>query len=153
MRFVQLAGALALVALGGVAGYTVRVPAAAPPPKPVATAAVAPRPLSVVAAAGPSADELRAIVREELAATRADSPADERAAQPPPSEAALRAVADAERHLDGAVVAGVWHDGDRATFRALLAEVPEAERGRLIARLAQSINEGKIHFETSGSPL
>jgi hypothetical protein len=143
----SIAGGLALVALGLAAGYLARGEA------PVRvetreTARLVRIPTAPAApAAGVSAEEVRDIVRAELSA-RPEAPAASEAVEP----AAHEAVVSADRLLEEVAGRGVWTDEDRLAFRGHLDAATPSERGRLMAALARTLNEG-ARLATAGPPL
>lgn len=150
-----LAGA-AIAAAGFWLGTTrAATPAPAPAAAPIASAPVRAVPVRspVVGPPGASsvtADQIRAIVRDELAeAGRADAAdaAGDRAdapASPVPDADQAAAVADAVATVDAAVAAGRWTDADVARLRAALPRLGRAELDRVLGPLFVAINDRRV---------
>lgn len=146
----QLVLAVACAALGGLAGYALRGGGGAR----VETREVARVvPVTVAGrAVGPSVEEMRALIREELAHTPAAAAP---RVEPAPSVdlAAAAKVDEAEEQLDAAAARGTWGTDDATALRGLLADVPDSERAGLMARLARSLNDGTLRLDPGAVPL
>ncbi|HXU72102.1 MAG TPA: hypothetical protein VN947_22370 [Polyangia bacterium] len=124
--------------------------------RPPATCAPRPSALDEVA--------LRAAVRAELAnlprgvlaaatATAASGPVPAPTAAPPPRPEATRALGDGHRLLDDALARRRWSSDDRASFRALMAQVDGDGRAELLGELVPAINDGRLEVATGGTPF
>jgi hypothetical protein len=106
-----------------------------------------------VVGVGPSVEEIRAVVREEVARSEVRVPGALPVTEVSPSDTvAEEAVVVAEQRLADAAARGSWTDEDRLAFRAQLGAAPPSERGRLMAELARKLNSG-TRLATSGPPL
>lgn len=148
-RSAAIGGALAL-AFG--AGLYLARPAA-----PAAAAAAAParaerviveRPGPSAAPRGPSIDEIRAAVREEMGQRSADEPP---AAPPDRAEQVRAAVARANAAVAEGVRRGVWSDRERGELRAQLVQLGTAEIHEVLSPLFQAINAQQIRLD--GPPI
>jgi hypothetical protein len=148
-RLAWLALSLAGAAVAFVAGRAVApVGTAAPRPPAVSAARLPPAPAQGQPSWPAIRAELRAIVRDELAATAA---APERAcaepggAQPPARAAAEPEAVDAAVSVvDGAVALGRWTDSDADALRPLLDTLAPSQQEEVLSRLAVAINEQRI---------
>jgi hypothetical protein len=123
-------------------------PAAAPPaPAPAAPAARAPAP---VAAAGLDRDDVRAVIREELARLdRAPALPEE---DPAADDAEVaRAHTAALSTVESGIADGVWDDADRQALRAQLGALGEAETHDVLSPLFQAINDQRLALD--GPPI
>jgi hypothetical protein len=162
-----LAIAVPCVVVGTAFGYWAgHVPAAqrATPPPGASASELAGEPRNVVVV-GPStarlADDdraaLRALVREELAASkpRADAPRADRDPAPEPSltDAQLQAFDRARATVDSSIAQGTWTPENRAQLRMTMAQLPAETSLEIVRPLLIAVNEGKVRWEGHGPPL
>jgi hypothetical protein len=123
-------------------------PAAVPAPAPAhaAPAARAPAPL---AAAGLDRDDVRAVIREELA--RLDHAPALSEDELRPSEEAERAHTAALSVVEAGIADGVWDDADRQALRAQLGALGAAETHEVLSPLFQAINDQRLALD--GPPI
>jgi hypothetical protein len=146
-----MVGALALAAIGFYAGTTLpreRGPSrgpSAPPPVLVREVAVG---------GGLSAQDVRDVVREELAARPAVVPTP-KAVVPTPEQVARSAEAHARarRVLDDAIAAGRWTDDDARTVGHLLGSLTPDDALDLYQTLFPALNDGTVRAEITGAPF
>lgn len=140
-----LAGAFAL-------GRLASAPAPAPA-KPERIVERGPQRTIIERAAAPDLDEVRRVIREELAraATRTPDADDEPAEEPPRDRTA--AVAQAHAALDTGMADGRWTDDDRARLRGTLAELSPAEADVIFDKLLLALNAGQLQPEAHGPPI
>lgn len=123
-----------------------RAPAPAPSAIPITRVARDPLPLDALRG------ELRAAVRDELAALRDESAvtAGDRPASDEPTlspEQLHERVMQATALLDGAFAAGRMPGPDYAAFHGLLAHLPRAEQEPLLERLIVAINTQELQVD------
>lgn len=101
------------------------------------------------------ADDLRAIVREEIVAAMQSNRASESAAIANPETAAVdtHVRQDAIAAVDAIIASGQWRDEDRSLFRQSMAKLPDADRDALMRKIVLGMNNGTIEVLTQGSPL
>jgi hypothetical protein len=151
-------------AFGYWAGHVPATRHATPPPDD-STSMPAAEPRNVVVV-GPStarlADDdraaLRALVREEIAASRphADAPGADRA--PTPAEATLtdaqiQAFDRARAAVDSGIAQGTWTPENRIELRMTMAQLPAETTMEIVRPLLIAMNEGKVRWEGHGPPL
>jgi hypothetical protein len=105
---------------------------------------------------GVSYDEIRQIVREELAAAHFEGNANEAhsTTQPAPiTPEAQHAEAEAAHILDAATSAHRWTNADRTAFVLLRPNLSGKAFEEMNLRLIRGLNQGLIRSETEGSPL
>ena len=125
----------------------------APPPRSAQTPA--PRaPSGFVSAgapalAGPSAEDLRAVVRQELAAK---PPA---VSEPEPEDLERQAVAAQRAHaiVDAAVHAGRWTSTDARALLGVIGQLSAEDHDLVMSALIAPANAGRLRVETPGSLL
>ena len=97
-----------------------------------------------------SADEIRTMLREELAQRVTAAPTaavDEPDAEPTPQSTELQGL------VDRALASGRWTQGDRAAALALFPALRPDER-RTISRLVYTaVNAGRLRVESEGPPF
>jgi hypothetical protein len=131
---------------------TSAAPSAPATPPAIASAPVAAAPVIAVApgqAVGLTRDDLRAVIREELAA-RAESPV---AAAPASDDGAAPtpALATAHAAVDTGLHDGVWDERDREVLRAQLVHLRPAEIDEVLSPLFRAINDQRVRLD--GAPL
>jgi hypothetical protein len=99
------------------------------------------------AGASISLDDVRAVVREELAHVPAAQVVD---AAPVIDEARLSRARSA---LDEGMVDGRWTEEDRERLRPLFASLPRAEGEQILSTLIPAFNAGRLRLEFHGSPI
>ena len=149
LRTAAIGGAVALAFGAGLYLARPAAPARAPAPAPaIAERVVVERP-GLPAPRGPSLDEIRAAVREEMAQRTGDEPP---AAPPVRSEEATRAaVAKANAAVAEGIRRGVWSERERGELRAQLAQLGTAEVHEVLSPLFQAINAQQLHLD--GPPI
>lgn len=113
--------------------------------------------------AGPSIEEIRRVVREEMARSgpvQVEAPSGN---EPAPLEAATESPAptpfeeqryhDAEERLLVALDRGVWNDADAIAFSEARAEAGFERTNELVTQLIVAINDGRVHLETEALPF
>jgi hypothetical protein len=161
MRMMVVVGVVcAVVGVGAGVALTRTWTPPHPPPAPAAATAPAARDVLLVGPATARLDELdkqelRAVIREELAAQRAASAARSAdAAVPNPeshmSSESMRAYDDARVAVDDAIARGTWTERDRSGLRASMAQLPADSRLDLVRPLIVAVNSGKVHFDGRG---
>jgi hypothetical protein len=144
-----MGGAVALAFGAGLYLARPAAPAPAPAPAPaIAERVVVERPGQPSAPRGPSLDEIRAAVREEMAQRAGDEPP---AAPPARSEEVREAVAKANAAVAEGIQRGVWSEHARAELRAQLAQLGTAEIHEVLSPLFQAINSQQLHLD--GPPI
>lgn len=157
-RWAWLAVTALVVTLSYWAGRR-HAPAGAAAPAPAAPAA---RPIVVERAAmaggGFDRDELRAVVREELArsaAERAEAGAEAPAAVEPPDPAraarVAAAVTSANAAIEEGIADGLWDANDREALREQLPYLGERETHAVLSPLFQAINAQRVKLD--GPPI
>jgi hypothetical protein len=137
-------GAFAAGRLTGASSSTTPSAVAAPATTPASVMTMrAPSPAA--ASPGVSPGELRAIVRDELAA-RDELGADVAGGEAPPS--APRAPSDAALRAgnlaDDAIASGRWSAEDAAAFHAALGELDADEQRAVLSTVARAVNEQRL---------
>lgn len=106
---------------------------------------------------GPSSDELRLMLREELARAEpevTDDAEEERAADdvrdPVESEAASQ---QARAIVERAVAARVWAERDAVEFRGVLPRLTADQVGAALERLIPAINRQEVRVAVESTPL
>lgn len=102
----------------------------------------------------PGAEEIRAIIREELAAAPTRNAATSSAALPPPAaplaaptSAAIAQVGAVDRDIDAFIARGRINPKEMASLQMKMAELPPAERTKMLRRLTKAMNEGRLAGE------
>jgi len=114
-------------------------------------------PATLAASAAPDADQLRAIIREELASAAARTPNDgRRASQANP--AAVNSVSPQEQHqavlrAESIIQTGQWGDAERSEFRQQLGLMSPEDRERVTQEWIQGMDSGSIKVSTTGPML
>ncbi len=103
------------------------------------------------------ANQLRAIVREELAFAAARSAKDDHRVVAPGS-ATVVSVSPAEQHeavsrAEAIIASGQWGNAERSEFRQQLGSMSPEERERVTQQWAQGIDSGTIKVSTTGPML
>jgi hypothetical protein len=98
--------------------------------------------------AGISLDDVRAVVREELANDKV--PAEDTVGD---NHADDSRFAVAKTALDTAMSDGRWSETDRSQLRAHLATLSQTESEKLFSVLFPALNAGQLHAEFRGSPI
>jgi hypothetical protein len=175
-RWTWLAGAVLLVALSYWVGKRqgARSDAGAPASTSAASSARQARPGAIERAGAANAsaaldgEELRAVVREELArsaaerdgaaaaaaseaADSADSADSARLANPARAERMAQAVTAATAAIETGIVDGIWDDRDRDALRAELPYLGERETHAVLSPLFQAVNAQRVKLD--GPPI
>lgn len=114
--------------------------------------------------AGPSIDEIRRVVREEMARSgpvqleaasgNEPAPVPEAATESPaPTPFEEQRFHDAEERLLVALDRGVWNDADAIAFSEARAEAGFERTNELVTQLIVAINDGRVHLETEALPF
>jgi hypothetical protein len=144
---------------GLAAGYWLAGRAADPPAMPGERAPERPAVVAVapIDAPGLDAEDVRRVVREELAAHRAsaDAPRGSPDSSPadPPSQAQAAAATQAEALLRGALARRSWTEADADALRSLTHELPPDRQAEILRQLAVAINQGRIVPQTERIPF
>ena len=95
-----------------------------------------------------SADEVRQIMREEIAALPAAPASIAGAPQKPrPAQAAPHARAQVERELDAFIARGAIGPADMANLQVKIARLSENDRSAMLSKLAKALSAGDIDGE------
>jgi hypothetical protein len=96
-----------------------------------------------------TAEQVRAIVREELAGAREPTP------EPEPGivEAREQSAARAHEVVARAIDVGQWTEQDRSDLLAALRELDRAQADDVLAALFPALNDGRIRLTYDGTPL
>jgi hypothetical protein len=106
-----------------------------------------------------SLDDLRRVVREELAARDAGSPARsvvaaaEPAAASPPTPEQTAAAANAQRVLDAAIARRLWTDSDADQLRAHFYSLSPDQQDEILRNFSVAVNQGRLVPETDKIPF
>jgi hypothetical protein len=106
-----------------------------------------------VYAASPAAvdiEVLRKLIREAMEQERAATPEPAPRDEPPPVPEVLRARADGQSLVDGALAAGRWTAEDRDALGKLVPALGEAGMKELLTVLIPAMNAQKIRVEVMG---
>ena len=131
-------------------------------PVPNGQAGWAQAPMSAQGQAASSAislDDLRRVVRDELAARDgAAGRADSRiaASDPPatpPDAAQVAAASQASAMLNAAIARRTWTNGDSESAREEVAKMTTDQRVELLQQFAQAVNQGRLIPETDQVPF
>jgi len=118
--------------------------------EPVAARAALPAPVTV---GGITRDDVRVVIREELA--RADraatAPAEEAAPDPAEAAAIEQAHAAAATAIDQGIEDGVWNEADRHALRLQLVHLGPEETKEVLSPLFQAINDQRLQLD--GPPI
>ena len=133
---------------------------AAPPilSAPAAAQNVSTARVSSYVASGIDVAQLRAVLREELAAARANAPQDsgkpnaikEPAASPQLTSQKQAAAAD---EIETMIRSGEWGNEQRLGFQERMAFLDPEQGARLLREVTIALNNGTLHVTTSGPPL
>lgn len=97
-----------------------------------------------------TAEQVRAIVREEVAAAREpDAPAPD----PQRVEAREQAAARAHEVVARAIEEGTWTEQDRDALRIAMNDLERAQVDEVLAELIPALNEGRMRQAYRGTPL
>jgi hypothetical protein len=114
---------------------------------------------SAVASAPLDATQLRAVIREELAAARSDKGGDRDVAaiaavsQPPASAATLTERREAMQSIDSMVASGQWGNEERFGFQQRLMKLDPQQAELALQKVLVALNTGAIRVHTDGPPL
>lgn len=104
-----------------------------------------------------SLEDVRRVVREELAASNTGSaPAgNPSAADPPepPGEAAIAANEDARRVLVAAIARRQWTQADADALRSRFHAMSGADQDELLRQFSMAVNQGRLVVETDQVPF
>jgi hypothetical protein len=150
--------------LGVVIGWRLLPRAEAPAPAAFAASSTVPESSRMpedfrVTSGGLSADEVRTVVREELAAALQGSRAvplasGEGAAQAsPPTPAQDAALLRASQLLAGAISRRQWTDNDADTLRNELHTMTPEQQGEVLRQYATAVNQGRIVPQSDRPPF
>jgi hypothetical protein len=111
----------------------------------------------VPASTGIDRAELRAMLREELAAVLpvkgSNPPPAATEATKPPSQELVTQRRDAVAAIDGMIAGGVWGNEQRTSFREKLGVLDPEQSDHAIQELITGINAGTIRVGVEGSPF
>ena len=169
-RWMWLAGAVLLVTLSYWMGkrHGATSDAGAPASTSAVSSASSARPSAIERAGAANAsrsldgEELRAVVREELARNAAEREGAEAAVAAEPSEAAspanparaermAQAVTAATAAIETGIVDGIWDERDRDVLRAQLPYLGERETHAVLSPLFQAVNAQRVKLD--GPPI
>jgi len=106
---------------------------------------------------GVSIEEVRRVVREELAAhdRHAASPGQASTAQPPEPKSATQetATSRANEVLVAALGRRQWTDGDAAALRSQFYQMTGDDQSEVLRQFSQAVNEGRLTVETDQVPF
>lgn len=98
---------------------------------------------------GPSSEDLRAVVRDELRNAQAPAepvPSAEEVTAPPSPEN-IEAFSQATRLVDGALAVRLWGDAQAEELRSLRARLTPDQAASLVGRLGTAINRQEIRVD------
>jgi hypothetical protein len=95
-----------------------------------------------------TAEQVRSIVREELATTR--EPA---APEPQAVEAREQSAARAHEVVARAIDQGTWTEQDRDDLLTAMRDLDRAHADDVLAELFPALNDGRVRLTFDGSPL
>lgn len=166
-RWTWLAGAVLLVTLSYWMGKRHGAPsdAGAPASSSAATSAYPARPSAIERVGAADAvrsldgEELRAVVREELARNAAEREGEEaadavessNAANPARAERMAQAVTAATSAIETGIVDGIWDARDREALREQLPYLGEHETHAVLSPLFQAVNAQRVKLD--GPPI
>ena len=108
-------------------------------------------------ASGIDVAQLRAVLREELAAVRANAPQDsgrpnaiKEPAASPELTAQRQAAAD---EIETMIRSGEWGNEQRLRFQERMSFLDPEQGARLLRDVTIALNNGTLHVTTSGPPL
>jgi hypothetical protein len=108
----------------------------------------APRDVTIRTEGAIDVEQLRAVVREEVARLRAPTPeAPAAAAQPSPSLERAHALVNAR------LQSGVWTEDDRRALQSELASMTQAEVEEVLATVFPAMNDGRLRLTYDGAPI
>lgn len=111
------------------------------------------------AAQGPTLEDLRRVVREELAAAGASAGAgrspgsDPTPSSPEPTDAQVAAGQGAHQVLDGAIARGRFTDNDIDALKDVFHQLTTQQQAEVLQRYAVAVNQGRIVPETARLPF
>ena len=151
---------IASLAVGAGIGWTLHGADGAAPPilsAPAAAQNVSTARVSSYVASGIDVAQLRAVLREELAAVRANAPQDsgrsneiKEPAASPELTAQRQAAAD---EIETMIRSGEWGNEQRLRFQERMAFLDPEQGARLLRDVTIALNNGTLHVTTSGPPL
>lgn len=111
--------------------------------------------------AGFSVEDLRRVVREELAAHGASSTASARIAQNAPAEGAaespsteqMAAAVQAHAALDEAISRRQWTEADAQSLRERFHNLSDDQQVELLRKFSVAVNQGRLVPQTDGVPF
>jgi hypothetical protein len=111
-----------------------------------------------VSSGGLTADDVRRVVREELAVALRESrtgplAAGEAVAPVPPTPAQDAALLRANQLLAGAISRRQWTDDDADTLRAELHTLTPEQQGEVLRQYAVAVNQGRIVPQSDRPPF
>lgn len=101
----------------------------------------------------PDLDEIRRVVREELAHGAAPSSTLESAADEPEHPDRDILLSQARTALETGMADGRWNDDDRARLRDALGSLSPHEAGELFDTLLLALNSGTLQADVHGAPI
>jgi hypothetical protein len=106
-------------------------------------------------AVGPDMDEVRRVIREELArggTAQVQAAAEPAQVQETEGESEV-ALDDARVVLDTGMADGRWSDEDRARLRNAMATLPPRQTAELFDKLLLALNSGQLQADVHGAPI
>lgn len=103
---------------------------------------------------GLTAEDIRRVVREELAARYASSQATNAPAVPePPTAAQSAAASQAQSVLETAIAKRNWGDTDAEALRAVFDQLSPDQQAEVLRQYAQAVNQGRLVPQTDRVPF
>ena len=103
--------------------------------------------------------QLRAVLREELAAARSSKSGDAAASTSPPLDelapppAVVMARRDAMQTIDTMVASGQWGNDERQNFQQKLMVLDPQQAEQELQKVTMALNSGALQVHTDGAPL
>jgi len=106
--------------------------------------------------AGLTAEDVRRVVREELAA-RGSATADSKAAaqleSAPVTAQQVAAASQAQSVLEGAIARRTWTDQDADAMRAVFSDLNGEQQSELLRQYSVAVNQGRLTPQTERVPF
>ena len=110
-------------------------------------------------AQAPSLDDVRRVVREELAAARAPAGGGSAAAaelaptQAEPTPTQVAAQQRARQLIDGAISRGRWGDADVDAMQGVFHQLTPEQQAEVLQQYAMAVNQGRLVPDTDRPPF
>lgn len=123
-------------------------------PAPTATPGGAPETAIVAPQSALTAEDIRRVVREELATRRSTELAAAGPSRPePPSAAQSAAGSQAQSVLETAIARRQWGETDADAMRAVFDQLTPDQQSEILRQYAQAVNQGRIVPQTDRVPF